>query len=41
MERQAAFSERLTDLRSIITHQERALSTARDTERALMARLLG
>jgi type I restriction enzyme S subunit len=38
---QAAFSERLSDLRSIITHQERALAIARDTERALMAQLLG
>lgn len=38
---QHAFAERLADLRSIITQQERALTIARDTERALMARLLG
>lgn len=38
---QHEFTGRLGDLRSIITQQERALSIARDTERALMARLLG
>lgn len=41
LEFQSAFAERLTDLRSIIAQQERALAIARDTERALMARLLG
>lgn len=38
---QREFADRLADLRSIITQQERALAIARDTERALMARLLG
>lgn len=38
---QRAFASRLADLRAIISHQERALALARDTERALMAQLLG
>jgi type I restriction enzyme S subunit len=38
---QKSFADRAADLRSIITQQERALAIARDTERALMARLLG
>jgi type I restriction enzyme S subunit len=39
--RQQAFADRDADLRSIIAQQESALAIARDTERALMARLLG
>jgi type I restriction enzyme S subunit len=38
---QRTFATRLSDLRAIIAHQERALALARDTERALMAHLLG
>jgi len=40
LEQQHAFVERLTDLRSIIAQQERALATARGLEHSLMARLL-
>ncbi len=39
--RQQDFADRAADLRSIITQQERALAICRETERALMARLLG
>lgn len=38
---QRVFSDRLTDLRSIITQQERSLAAACELERSLMARLLG
>ena len=38
---QHAFTERLTDLRSIIAQQERSLAAARKLERSLMAQLLG
>ena len=41
MTMQAAFAERVADIRGIIARQERSLDAARALERSLMARLLG